>query len=432
MAEDWADWEGQLIDGEFRLGRYLGGGAHSAVFATEAGGQRAAIKLLSGEPRHEWGSGLSHPHLLRILRTGRWERDGTPLHYVVMEYADEVLAQVVAERPLITEEARELLGPVLEALVYVHAQGLTHGHLKPANIMSAGEQLKISADGLQRSGETGGAPRPLGPYDAPEIAEGRVAPAADAWSLGVTLVEILTQRSPGSAASPRIPENLPAPFGDIVSHCLRPEPEQRWTVSQIAAHLAPAAPLPGPARIITMPPRPEPPPEPERIAARWYFKPVIAALVAVVAIIAGTRLFRSGPAAAPASNPPAVASREAVPPAPPAPPAEEKPSPTGRVPGKVEKQVAPEVTSRARATIQGHVRVRVAVRVNTEGRVSDAKLQGPRVSRYFSNASLEAARRWKFAPAKVEGRPLASSWVIEFDFTRSGTQMHSRRAPRSE
>ena len=97
MAEDWAQWEGQLVADEFRLGRYIGGTEHSGVFLTEFGGERAAIKLLAGEPRHQWGSELTHPHLIRILRTGRWEPNNTPLHYVVMEYADEVLAQIEAE-----------------------------------------------------------------------------------------------------------------------------------------------------------------------------------------------------------------------------------------------------------------------------------------------------------------------------------------------
>lgn len=434
MAENWAQWEGQLVADEFRLGRYLGGTEHSGVFLTEFGGERAAIKLLAGEPRHEWGSELTHPHLIRILRTGRWERNNTPLHYVVMEYADEVLAQVIAERPLTVEEARELLGPVLGALAYLHAQGLTHGHLKPANILSAGEQLKISSDGLRKAGEAGGPPRASGPYDAPEIAEGHIAPPADVWSLGVTLVEALTQRLPAlrGGGAPVLPEGLPEPFRDIASHCLCLEPERRWTVSQISSRLAPAALAPPPARAISMPPRAEPAPEPAGFFARRYTAPVIAVLVVVIGIIGAIRLFRSQTAKPPASSPPAVASREATPPAPPPRPAGEKPSPTGRVRGKVEKQVTPDVSPRARQTIQGRIRVRVAVRVDATGKVAEAKLETPRVSRYFANAALEAARRWKFLPSEVEGRPVASSWVLEFDFARSGTQMHSRPVSRSE
>lgn len=432
MAEDWAQWEGQLVADEFRLGRYIGGTEQSGVFLTEFGGVRAAIKLLAGEPRHEWGSELTHPHLIRILRTGRWERNNTPFHYVVMEYADEVLAQVIAERPLTTEEARELLGPVLGALAYLHAQGFTHGHVQPANILSAGEQLKISSDGLRKAGEAGGLLRAPGPYDAPEMAEGHIAPPADVWSLGVTLVKALTQRLPALNGGAPLPESLPEPFREIASHCLRLEPERRWTVSQISSRLARAALTPPPARTISMPPRAEPAPEPAGFFAQRYTAPVIAVLVVVIGILGATRLFRSQTAKPPASSPPAVASREATPPARPAVSPEEKPSPTGRIRGKVEKQVTPDVSPQARGTIQGRIRVRVAVRVDTTGRVAGVKLETPRVSRYFANAALEAARRWKFLPSEVEGRPVASSWVLEFDFARSGTQMHSRQVSRSE
>jgi TonB family protein len=431
MAENWAQWEGQVVDGEFRLDRYLGGAEQSGVFLTEFGGQKAAIKLVAGEPRHEWGAGLAHPNLIRIFRTGRWELNQARFHYVVMEYADEVLLRALVERALDPEEARETLGPVLSALAYVHSERLTHGHIKPANILSVGEQLKISSDGLQRSGDTGLVPWMRGPYDAPEVAEGRISPAADVWSLGITLVEALTQRMPAlSGASRPVPgESVPEPFREIAGNCLRTDPQQRWTVSQIAARLSPGA--PAQPRVIAMP-RPQTAPEPERVSAKRYAVPAIAALAAVLVVIAGARFLKRQPEAPPASPSANVASREAKPPAPPPAPAEEKPSPTGRVRGKIEKEVTPQVTSQARETIQGRVRVRVAVRVDPSGNVSEAKLDTPRVSRYFGNASLQAARRFKFAPAKVEGRAVATSWVLEFDYARSGTQVHSRQLAKAE
>lgn len=431
MAEDWAQWEGQVVDGEFRLDRYLGGTDRSGVFLTESGGQKAAIKLVAGEPRHEWGAGLSHPNLIRIFRTGHCELNNARFHYVVMEHADEVLVRVIAERALDPEEARETLQPVLNALAYVHSERLTHGHIKPANILAVGEQLKISSDGLQRSGDTGMAPRVRGSYDAPEVAEGRISPAADVWSVGITLVEALTQRLPAvSGASKPVPaESVPEPFREIAGNCLRADPQQRWAVSQIIARLSPGA--SAPPRVIAMP-RPAVAVEPERVSARRYTGPAIAAVVALLVLIGAARLFRKQPDVQPASPPSSVASREAKPPEPPAVPAEEKPSPTGRARGKVEKEVTPDVTPQARDTIQGRVRVRVAVRVDPSGNVAETKLDTPRVSRYFGNAALQAARRWKFAPARVEGRPVASSWVLEFDFARSGTQVHSRQLSKAE
>src|SRR5216684_2697534 len=49
MTEAWKQWEGQVVNGEFHLRQYLGGGENSAVFLTERSErehQKAAIKLL--------------------------------------------------------------------------------------------------------------------------------------------------------------------------------------------------------------------------------------------------------------------------------------------------------------------------------------------------------------------------------------------------
>src|SRR5690349_24753122 len=115
MTTNWGKWEGQTVDGVFRLGRYLGGTEQSGTFATEFQGKKAAIKLRAGEPRSEPGAELSHPHLLPIFRVGRWQFDGTPVSYVVMEFADEVLASFIPERSLEPEEVSETLAPVLQA-----------------------------------------------------------------------------------------------------------------------------------------------------------------------------------------------------------------------------------------------------------------------------------------------------------------------------
>jgi len=417
MMTEWAQWQGEVVDGEFHLDRYLGGGAHSGVFQTEFRGQKAAIKILSDEPRHEWGAELSHPNLIRIFRTGRWQVDDHPMHYVVMEAADEVLSQVIAERPLTAEEAREMLTPVLEAVSYLHGRGLVHGRIKPGNIVSAGEQLKVSSDGLRQAGE---APSLAvrGAYDAPEMGERQVAPALDVWALGVTLVEVLTQRLPewDDAGEPRLPDGLPEPFREIVRHCLVPDPQHRCTVAEISTRLSGGT-TPAP---VVLPPRPEPA-EQQPASNRRPLTIAAAAVVAVLAVVGGSRLFRSSP---PQNQPvPAVANREPVP----TPPAASIPAgPAGSVAGKVAKQVAPQVTKKARESVQGTVKVLVRVRVNSAGAVFSAKLESRGVSRYFEKAALQAARRWRFTAPKVDGHAVSSSWSLEFDFGQSGTEMHAR------
>src|SRR3984957_6224137 len=204
MTEALKQWEGQIVDGIFPLRQYLGGSDHSAVFLTECGNgipQRAVIKLFPFDfatadlQLSSWESAgqLSHPNLLRLFRSGKCRIEGHDLLYLVMEYAEEDLSQILPQRALTPEETRDMLGPVLDALEYLHARGFVHGDLKPANILATGDHLKLSSDRSSRIGESQNGSRRAGAYDPPEAASGRLTPAADVWSLGMTLVEVLTQ-----------------------------------------------------------------------------------------------------------------------------------------------------------------------------------------------------------------------------------------------
>src|ERR1700693_4195785 len=259
MAETATKQMGQVVDGKFRLRELVGRTERSSVFLTEYDGQqakKAAIKLIHADSvdapaqlaRWKHASKLSHPHLVRLLEMGRCELYHTDMLYVVMEYAEENLSLVIKRRPLAPEEARDLLGPVVDALAYVHAKGFVHCRLKPSNIMADDDLLKISSDGLCRIGESSGSPGKPGAYDPPEAAGGRISPAGDVWSLGMTLTESLTQRLPvwerTNQAEPALPSNLPAEFLDLARHCLRRDPQLRWSVADIAARLLPNAPAP--------------------------------------------------------------------------------------------------------------------------------------------------------------------------------------------
>src|SRR5262249_39052751 len=149
-------------------------------------------------------------------------------------------------RPLTPAEAREMLEPVLDALAFVHGKGFAHGHLKPANIMAVGDQLKVSSDGLCRTGQLSGPPEKPSVDDPPEIACKGFSPAGDVWSLGMTLVEALTQRLPTwegrEQEQPVLQQTLPAPFLDIARLCLRRDPQGRLTVADIAARLQQTSP----------------------------------------------------------------------------------------------------------------------------------------------------------------------------------------------
>ena len=194
------DWVGRVVDGRFALLEWLGGSLTGGVFRTElqqAIPKKAAIKLIPAEGAEAdaylaaWSKTalLSHPHLMKVFRSGRYQFGTIGMVYVVTEYADEVLSQIIPERPLSTSETREMLDPVLDALIYLHEKGMVHGHVKPANVMVVEDHLKLASDSLRATGGAWHRMVQKSIYDAPEGFDDTVAAAADVWSVGATMVE---------------------------------------------------------------------------------------------------------------------------------------------------------------------------------------------------------------------------------------------------
>ena len=255
MSEQWKKWEGQLVDGKFVLGQCLASTEFNAVFLTElpgASGQKAVLKLVAaGAPVAEdqlglWkrAAHLTHSNLLTIFDAGRCRLEDLPFIYAVMEYAEENLGEILPQRALTADEVRDVLDPALDVLVYLHGKGLVHGHLKPSNILATHDRLKLSSDSLFPIGERRQLLRGRDVYDAPEMQSAPVSAKEDVWSLGITLVEALTQHPPvfssEHSADPVVPRELPDLFLVIAKHALRRDPIHRWSVAEIAARLNPA------------------------------------------------------------------------------------------------------------------------------------------------------------------------------------------------
>jgi TonB family protein len=247
MIEVQKHLEGQTADGRYPLIELLGSTPHSSVFRTECGDgtdRQAAIKLIPAPAsaseaqltRWRLAARFSHPSLLRIFDMGRCDLEGRSMLYVVMELAEENLADVLPVRPLSPDEASGMLAPVLEALAYLHSKGFVHGHLRPSNILAIADQVKLSTDSVARIGESAEMRDSPDSYRAPEPI---LSAASDIWSLGITVVECLVRRVPerqseeGNAVV--VPASMPAPFVDFSRHCLNPVPQRRWKVSQLQA-----------------------------------------------------------------------------------------------------------------------------------------------------------------------------------------------------
>lgn len=453
-----AGWEGRVIDGRFALHEWLGGSETSGVFRTDLPqpvAKKAAIKLIPAEGAEAdanvsgWAKAatLSNPHLIRVFRSGRFQFGSIGLVYVVMECADEVLAQILPMRALTTDETREMMGPVVDALGYLHEKGFVHGHLKPANILVVNDQVKISGDNVTAGGMRNRF-EPTSPYDAPEVGTGVLTPASDVWSLGMTLVETLTQRTltwdRTSSRDLAPPEEIPRAFAEIVRDCLRRNPDERCSLEEIKARLEPNKPIVFPAKVeMASTAAAEAPVEKAAMDDSELPQPktrilvLVLGLIAVVAIALVLMLRSSSKPSAPQSEPAQTASGSASGPVPEAtekapavnataaPPSDAPAKPargSSSAKGEPIEQKMPTITPGARRTIHGTVTVAVRAAVDASGKVSDVSFKSEGPSKYFAKAALEAARGWTFKPAEKNGSPVKSEWIMRFKFRQRGDE----------
>lgn len=194
------------VVGPFRADQIVALGADGEVWRASGPTGRVAIKIARGEKGPDRLARESdilekhaHPHLTRLERKGRG--------FMVVEYVDgKSIDRWCAGRPLqdVVGVALELVG----ALAHLHAAGLVHGDVKPANAMIDGwNHLKLlDAGNASEPGERRGTPG----FVAPEVLKGDAATvASDLYGLGATLYACLAGRAPFDTADPSAVAHLP-------------------------------------------------------------------------------------------------------------------------------------------------------------------------------------------------------------------------------
>jgi len=252
MTAEWAKWEKQVINGVFPLHRAVSFSDHSVVFLTEHEAldvPTALLKLVPAIPTlkeaqlTQWATAatLTHPHLIRLLEAGRCQLGGLQFLFVVMEYAQESLANILTQGALTPDTLRKELRPILTSLAFLHGKQLVQGGLKPSNILLVNQQLKLASDTVRPAGESTASIASSSVYDPPESRDGSFSTPGDIWSLGVIMVEALTQRQPswpgGRSATAVLPATLPPEFAPIVRQCLNRNPHRRPTVADLEAEI---------------------------------------------------------------------------------------------------------------------------------------------------------------------------------------------------
>lgn len=153
------------------------------------------------------GERLSHPKIMLVF--GGEERSRV---YMVMEWCEgRLLRQIMDEGRLPLERAIHIAIGLLDALDYIHANGVVHRDLKPENIMvDANDNIKlidfgIASDSAARRLTYANFTAALGTpnYISPEQVKGKRGDGrSDIYSAGVILYEMLTGKLPFSGPSP--------------------------------------------------------------------------------------------------------------------------------------------------------------------------------------------------------------------------------------
>jgi outer membrane biosynthesis protein TonB len=68
--------------------------------------------------------------------------------------------------------------------------------------------------------------------------------------------------------------------------------------------------------------------------------------------------------------------------------------------------------------------------VDGSGNVAEARLAAAGPSKYFAGLALQAAERWKFAPASAGDPARPREWMLDFEFSRAGAKAAPLRMTR--
>ena len=176
--------------------------------------------------------------------------------FIICEYASnkDLLSLVKEFHPLSIRTIQKFTKEVLRALEYIHNKGIVHRDLKCENILIDKDSVvKLNDFGLSclrenQKNEFVGSPY----WMAPEIYAGKEwTPAADVWSLGCTVVEMITGQPPWSACAKNVKELVkvimkPNAFplvnkcdkvlNDFLKKCFDQNPKSRLSAGELLKH----------------------------------------------------------------------------------------------------------------------------------------------------------------------------------------------------
>ncbi len=271
--------------GPYQIEQPIADGGTATVYRGRDGaGQRVALKIPHLEQlkdrnfvrsflrEADIGTTLTHPSIVRVLKTGHYEAAGIKqIPYFAMEYLQgQDLRQILKERESLPAlEAAQIARSVADALGWAHHRGVIHRDVSPRNIFVTEQRnVKVMDFGvstvfsrtdkrLVTRGMNLGTPR----YLAPERTNGvENDPRSDLYSLGCIFYEMLSGAPPFPGESPKavlmmhrkaVPTSLShsmevnPQLEAIVMRLLEKDPKKRYqTAAEVTAALADLVPNP--------------------------------------------------------------------------------------------------------------------------------------------------------------------------------------------
>ncbi|HSA58466.1 MAG TPA: sigma 54-interacting transcriptional regulator, partial [bacterium] len=241
----------------WRVGGRIGFGSSGEVCLAETPkGVKVAVKVLSvARSEEERGlfenqvrllGRLRHPAIISVLgyllkSDPIFGEDRGPCYWMEFVEGEDLLKASSRKAP------RQILGwfrEALEALRFVHSQGVVHGDLSPQNILIDAEGRLRLLDFSVLPGNPGGSGVATLPYMAPERIDGLLAPAGDLFSLGTIFYEALAGRHPraGCRTISELVHAAPQPLLDasprlqdfgvasrVIDRVIQAEPSRRFS-----------------------------------------------------------------------------------------------------------------------------------------------------------------------------------------------------------
>jgi hypothetical protein len=251
----------------YRIERRLGRGGMGVVYeATEEGlNRRVALKLITPEAAAEEvfrqrfahesriAASVEHPNVVPIYAAG--EEHGVP--WIAMRYVSgsDLGQRIAASGRLSPEDAVRIVAQAAGGLDAIHAAGLVHRDVKPANVLLTGregaEHAYLTDFGVARNVATPSGLTKTGlfvgtlDYVAPEQIRGdRVDARVDVYALGCMLFKTLTGEVPfprdddvprlyahlndEPPAPSRKTPGLPAAIDQVIARAMAKDPDERF------------------------------------------------------------------------------------------------------------------------------------------------------------------------------------------------------------